>query len=159
LGTQPKPTPDSPGVIARPPLIAVAILLAGVVSHLLRPVPIGPRMPLRLTGAALALAGVCIALAARAMMVRAGTNMSPTLPATTIVTGGPYRLTRNPMYLALCLLNLGVGLLLCDLVPAALTAVLAAVLNFGVVAREERYLERKFGAEYSAYKRRVRRWL
>jgi protein-S-isoprenylcysteine O-methyltransferase Ste14 len=63
------------------------------------------------------------------------------------------------MYLSLCLLNLGIGLLLCDLVPILLTAGLAGVLHYGVIVREERYLECKFGGVYSAYRVRVRRWL
>ena len=92
-------------------------------------------------------------------MARAGTNVNPGLPANAIVTGGPYRFTRNPMYLALCLLNLGIGLLICDLVPTLLTLVLAITLHFGVIVREERYLERRFGDVYSAYRGRVRRWL
>jgi protein-S-isoprenylcysteine O-methyltransferase Ste14 len=59
----------------------------------------------------------------------------------------------------LCLLNLAVGLLVCDLIPAVLTLALAAILQAGVIVREERYLENKFGDEYSVYRRRVPRWL
>jgi protein-S-isoprenylcysteine O-methyltransferase Ste14 len=150
---------DSPGVLVFPPLLAVGVLLIGAGSHLLHPVPLPPRLPARVAGAVLAGAAACIALAARAAMARAGTNVNPSLPATAVVTGGPFRFTRNPMYLSLCLLNLGVGLLLCDLVPVLLTAGLATVLHYGVIVREERYLERKFGGVYSAYRCRVRRWL
>jgi protein-S-isoprenylcysteine O-methyltransferase Ste14 len=63
------------------------------------------------------------------------------------------------MYLSLCLLNLGIGLLLRDLVPVGLTLALAVALHFGVIKREERYLEAKFGEVYASYQRRVRRWL
>jgi protein-S-isoprenylcysteine O-methyltransferase Ste14 len=63
------------------------------------------------------------------------------------------------MYLSLCLLNAGIGLVLRDLVPIALTLLLGAVLNWGVIVREERYLELKFGETYRAYRRRVRRWI
>jgi len=100
-----------------------------------------------------------IVLSARAQMVKAGTNVRPDLPSTAIVTGGPYRFTRNPMYLSLCLLNLGIGLMLRDLVPVFLTLVLVAVLQTGVIVREERYLEAKFGEVYASYRRRVRRWI
>jgi len=153
------PPADSPGVLVFPPLLALGVLLVGVGSHLLHPLPVSPRLPARPAGALLACAAASIALAARAAMARAGTNVNPRLPATALVANGPYRFTRNPMYLSLCLLNLGMGLLLCDLVPVLLTAGLAAVLHFGVIVREERYLERTFGSAYSAYRGRVRRWL
>ena len=150
---------DAPGVIALPPLIFLTVLVIGVAAHLLFPVAILPHLPWRILGAVLALTAGTIALSARAQMKRAGTNIHPTLPATAIVTGGPYRFTRNPMYLSLCLLNLGIGLLLCDLIPVLLTLVLATVLQTGVIVREERYLEAKFGEVYSSYRRHVRRWL
>jgi protein-S-isoprenylcysteine O-methyltransferase Ste14 len=154
-----KPTTDSPGVIVFPPLLAFVTLLIGVWAHFFHSIPISPRLPLRAIGAMFAILAGCFAFAARAEMAKAGTNVNPSLPATAIVTGGPYRFTRNPMYLSLCLLNLGIGLLLCDLIPTILTVGLAAVLHFGVIVREERYLERKFGEVYSTYRGRVRRWL
>ncbi len=153
------PAADSPGVIVFPPLLALAILLIGIGAHLLHPVPLQPRLALRMIGALSAIAAACFVIRARTEMARAGTNVNPGLPANAIVTGGPYRFTRNPMYLALCLLNLGIGLLICDLVPTLLTLVLAITLHFGVIVREERYLERRFGDVYSAYRGRVRRWL
>jgi protein-S-isoprenylcysteine O-methyltransferase Ste14 len=153
------PAADKPGVIVFPPLLALAILLLGIGAHLFHPVPLTPRPALRLMGSVSAIAAACLVIGARTEMARAGTNVNPGLPATAIVTGGPYRFTRNPMYLALCLLNLGIGLLMGDLVPTLLTLVLAIILHFGVIVREERYLERKFGVVYSAYRGRVRRWL
>jgi protein-S-isoprenylcysteine O-methyltransferase Ste14 len=154
-----KPPNDSPGVIAFPPLIFVTVLAIGVAAHFLFPAPLSPYMPWRILGAALALTAGTIALSARAQMVKAGTNIRPSLPATAIVTGGPYRFTRNPMYLALCTLNLAIGLMLCDLILVLLTLALAAVLQSGVIVREERYLEAKFGEVYTNYRRQVRRWL
>ena len=150
---------DCPGVIAFPPLIFLIAVVIGVGAHFLCPVLLSPPTPWRILGAVLAVTAATIALSARGQMVKAGTNVRPDLPSTAIVTGGPYRFTRNPMYLSLCLLNLGIGLMLCDVVPVALTAGLAAVLHFGVILREERYLERKFGDAYFSYRGRVRRWL
>lgn len=150
---------DSPGVIAFPPLIFLLTLLVGVAIHFAHPVPISPQLPLRIVGAALMLFAGCAALAAGSEMRKSGTNINPSLPATAIVTGGPFRFTRNPMYLSLCLLNMGIGLVLCDLIPTLLTLFLVGMLHFGVIAREERYLELKFGETYSAYRRRVRRWI
>jgi protein-S-isoprenylcysteine O-methyltransferase Ste14 len=154
-----KPAVDAPGVIAFPPLILAVTLVVGVGAHFLYPVALSPQLPLRILGAVLVVAAGCTALLARAAMLKAGTNVLPTKPSTAIVTGGPFRITRNPMYLSLCLLNLGIGLLLCDLVPVVLTVALAAVLHTGVILREERYLEGKFGEVYSDYCRRVRRWI
>lgn len=154
-----KPANDSPGVIAFPPLIFLITIVIGVGAHFLFPVLLSPPTPWRILGAVFAVTAATVALSARAQMAKAGTNVRPDLPSTAIVTGGPYRFTRNPMYLSLCLLNLGIGLMLRDLVPALLTLVLAAVLQAGVIVREERYLETKFGEVYSSYRRRVRRWL
>jgi protein-S-isoprenylcysteine O-methyltransferase Ste14 len=92
-------------------------------------------------------------------MKRAGTNVDPREPTTAIVTGGPYRFTRNPLYLSMTLVYAGITAL-ANALPAAL--LLPAVLAFmrrGVIEREERYLERKFGDEYMDYKARVRRWI
>jgi protein-S-isoprenylcysteine O-methyltransferase Ste14 len=153
---QPK---DAPGVITFPALLLLVALALGVGAHFLFPLPVFPHAVVRVLGGILAVIAAIIAGSARAQMLKAGTNVLPTLPTTAIVASGPYRFTRNPMYLALCLLNLGVGLLLCDVTPIVLTFVLAAVLHWGVILREERYLERKFGGLYSDYKDRVRRWL
>jgi protein-S-isoprenylcysteine O-methyltransferase Ste14 len=85
--------------------------------------------------------------------------VDPREPTTAIVTGGPYRFTRNPLYLSMTLVYAGITAL-ANALPAAL--LLPAVLAFmrrGVIEREERYLERKFGDEYMDYKARVRRWI
>jgi len=154
-----KPAVDAPGVIAFPPLLLLATVATGVAAHLLSPVPLPVAWAWRLAGVLSGAAGLAIVLWARAQMVRAGTNVRPDKPSTAIVTTGPYRFTRNPMYLSLCLLNLGIAFGIGDLVPALLTLPLAVVLHVGVILREERYLRGKFGETYSAYCRQVRRWL
>lgn len=104
-------------------------------------------------------AGATVALWGKRVMEAAGTNVNPALPSTAIVTSGPFRLTRNPLYLSMLSLYLGAALatnaawLLILLVP------LLAILHFGIVLREERYLEAKFGEPYRVYKTRVRRWI
>ena len=92
-------------------------------------------------------------------MKAAGTNVHPGMPALAIVEAGPFAFTRNPLYLSLILLLTAIGLALAS--PAFLVFVvpLVLVLHFGVVFREERYLEAKFGDAYRGYKGRVRRWL
>jgi protein-S-isoprenylcysteine O-methyltransferase Ste14 len=90
---------------------------------------------------------------------RAGSNVPTNRPTTTIVESGPYRFTRNPIYMAMFLALIGLAVafdslwLFITLVPFAL------VIRYGVVAREEAYLERKFGDVYRAYRSRVRRWV
>ena len=90
---------------------------------------------------------------------RARTPLDPYTPSKAIVTDGPYRLTRNPGYLGMALTYAGIAIV--SNAPWALAPlpVAIAIIDRGVIAREERYLERKFGTRYTDYKRRVRRWI
>jgi protein-S-isoprenylcysteine O-methyltransferase Ste14 len=92
-------------------------------------------------------------------MQNAHTNVNPTRPVTAIVTEGPFRFTRNPLYLGFTLFYTGVTLLVNSLWMVLLLPFVLFLMTFSVIEREERYLERKFGEQYLAYKRRVRRWL
>jgi protein-S-isoprenylcysteine O-methyltransferase Ste14 len=100
-----------------------------------------------------------LALSAMRTMKAAGTNTRPSEPALTIVRGGPFRFTRNPMYLALCLLQIALGFFLNDWITLLFVVPLALILHYGVVLREERYLTAKFGEPYLQYKGQVRRWI
>ena len=86
-------------------------------------------------------------------------HVRPDRPALTIVRSGPYRFTRNPMYLSLCLLQVALGFILDGWIPLLFALVLMAILHFGVILREEKYLEAKFGEQYLVLKREVRRWI
>lgn len=155
-------TPQTPGVIAPPPLIYLSGLAIGMVAHRWRPVRIVPPSltPLRwVLGTGLAGAGVALAGWAATTMYRAGTHPEPTRPATALVTSGPFRFSRNPIYLGLTLLYLGVSLLIDTLWCLLLLPAVLAVMVHGVIEREEAYLERRFGERYRAYRARVRRWL
>jgi protein-S-isoprenylcysteine O-methyltransferase Ste14 len=155
-------TKDNPGVIAFPPLIWAVTVAASLLVHffvvrvpmliLSRPISLG-------IGIVLFMIAPLIAISAVVTFKKAGTNVHPSEPATTIVRGGPYRFTRNPMYLALMLLQIGVAFLLNDAITLLFAAALAVIFHFGVILREERYLEAKFGEEYLALKRSVRRWI
>jgi protein-S-isoprenylcysteine O-methyltransferase Ste14 len=92
-------------------------------------------------------------------MTRAGSNVPTNLPTTTIVENGPYRFTRNPIYLAMMLGLVGLAVGFDSLWLLAMLVPFAAVIRFGVVAREEAYLDRKFGDVYRHYRSRVRRWV
>ncbi len=92
-------------------------------------------------------------------MHRAHTSPKPWLPTTTLVVGGPFRFTRNPLYLGMTLFYIGVAILAQALWAFVLLPFVLMIVQRGVIEREERYLERKFGTDYLRYKQRVRRWL
>jgi protein-S-isoprenylcysteine O-methyltransferase Ste14 len=153
-------TADTANVIVRPPIAWALAVLAGLALNWLMPLPFLPAVVsagwLGATVFAFALALVAWAIIT---MTRAGSNVPTNLPSTTIVETGPYRFTRNPIYLGMVLGLIGLAIafnglwLLMTLVPFAL------VIRYGVITREEAYLERKFGDVYRRYRARVRRWL
>jgi protein-S-isoprenylcysteine O-methyltransferase Ste14 len=153
---------DSAGVIAPPPLIALAAVVLGLALDWLMPAYVVSVL-LSLTeriiiGAMLIAAGGALAIPAMRGFRSAGTHVEPWKPSSALVTGGIFGWLRNPMYVGLALIVAGLGIALASdwmlvmLVPAVL------LLHFGVVKREERYLEAKFGDAYRAYKERVPRY-
>jgi protein-S-isoprenylcysteine O-methyltransferase Ste14 len=151
---------DHAGVIARPPFLYLGVFLAALVARWFVPLPIVSNTAAAVAlGLVLAVVAVAAARWGRRTMKAAGTNINPAQPATAIVTSGPFRYSRNPLYLALTLLYVGLTLAvntwwgLVFLVPLLIT------MHLGVVRREERYLERKFGDSYRTYRSRVRRYL
>jgi protein-S-isoprenylcysteine O-methyltransferase Ste14 len=150
---------DTAGVIAPPPFIFVGGLLAGGLLHRIKPVRLLPPVWTKPTGGLLIGLAVTLAFTAVRTMTRAGTNVDPYHPSTAIVSGGPYRFTRNPIYLSFTLFYTGIAAIVNSLTMLLPLPIVVAVLQRGVIEREERYLERKFGDEYVQYKRRVRRWL
>jgi protein-S-isoprenylcysteine O-methyltransferase Ste14 len=151
--------PDNPGVVAPPPLIYAGALALGLVANKLYPMAFLPRAVSRVLGLPLIFGGLAIGLLGFREMRRAETNVDPYKPATAIVTEGPYRFTRNPLYVGMMLVYSGITALFNALPAAMLLPLALAVMRRGVIEREECYLERKFGDEYLAYKARVRRWL
>ena len=110
------PPTDAPGVIVFPPLLFGGTLVLGLLLHLLAPLPLRlPSLPPRLVGAALVIGSGVLARWAERTMRRAGTTARPDLPTTALVTSGPFRHSRNPLYLASTALCAGVAFL----VPAA----------------------------------------
>ena len=158
-------TQDSPanaGVRFPPPLLFGGGFLAGWLLHRARPFHLfsaalaGIRPGL---GWSILVAGLALSFSGIATFLRAGTAVIPHHPASRLVTDGPYRFTRNPMYLGLTLAYLG-GVVLVDSVwPLLLLPFVLFALTVAVIRREERYLAAAFGDAYAAYRRRVRRWL
>jgi protein-S-isoprenylcysteine O-methyltransferase Ste14 len=150
---------DTAGVVAPPPLIFLAGLVVGFGLEALLP---GVDLPAWLewgVGGLLVVAGLGLLMWFNTLFSRSSTAVEPWKPTTTIVTGGPYRFTRNPAYLGMALTYIGIAVLSSAVWVLLPLPVVIAVIDRGVIAREERYLERKFGEEYLGYRRRVRRWI
>ena len=153
---------DSAGVIAPPPLLALAAIVLGLAIDRWLPFDALATLltwPARIVVALLLFAasaglGIPALLAFRA----AGTHVEPWKPATALVAGGIFRRLRNPMYVGIVLFLLGLAALLASDGILLMTLVLAPVLHFGVVRREERYLEAKFGEAYRRYRETVPRY-
>ena len=151
---------DNPGVIAFPPFILLAsAVISALIHFFLIQVPIMSYSAALVCGIVFLILAPTLAWSALEAMRTAGTNVNPAKPALTIVRGGPFRFTRNPMYLALCLLQVALGFLLNDWITLLFVIPLAMILHYGVILREERYLTVKFGEPYLELKREVRRWL
>ena len=153
---------DTSGVRLFPPAVYIGGLIVGYAIQWLVPVRILPPMldlPGRILGVALLLAGGGLMFSALSLFRSVGTTPNPTLPTTALTFDGPYRFTRNPMYLGMALLLVGFAFIGNALWP--LLAVIPAIwiIQTQVILREEPYLEAKFGGPYADYKKRVRRWL
>ncbi len=152
-------TSDSPQVIAPPPLIYLSGLAVGITLDLLNPLPFTPDNLALPLGAALIVISIILVVIAIRAFIRAKTNIDVRKPTTSIVSTGPYRFTRNPIYLSMTLFTIGIAIwmntlwIFITLIPVLLE------IQFGVIAREEAYLTKKFGKEYLHYKSKMRRWL
>ena len=150
---------DSAGVVAPPPLIYLGGLAIGFALEALLPGSSVPAAVQWIVGGVLLVAGVALLSSVNAAFHRKGTAVEPWKPTTAIVTTGPYRLTRNPAYLGMTLVYIGIALLADALWVLVPLPVVLLIIDRMVIAREERYLERKFGQEYLDYKGRARRWI
>lgn len=150
---------DNAGVIAPPPLIFLSGLLIGGAISWFYPQPLLPELAGYLIGGSLVIFGLGIIFNVRSKMAKAGTNIEPWEPTTAILSDGIYGISRNPVYFAMVFIYVGVSFIfnLFWLLPPLILVLI--VMHFGVVLREEKYLERKFGGEYLRYKKRVRRWI
>jgi protein-S-isoprenylcysteine O-methyltransferase Ste14 len=155
---QPRQRRETAGVIAPPPVIYLGFLGLGFALERLLP---GAELPgwTQWLGAVVIVAGVALMISFELAFKRAGTDANPYRPSSALATDGPYRFSRNPGYLGMAITYIGITLAaeapwsLVMLLPATL------VIQYGVVTREERYLERLFGEEYLSYKQTTRRWI
>lgn len=152
---------DSAGVRFPPPFIYLGALLLGLAAErfvTLRSFGIDWRLTVA-TGALLFVAGAVVMLLAAGLFRRLGTRILPSRPTTLIATTGPYRWSRNPMYLGMALVYAGIAIGLDGPIAFALLPLVLIAIQTQVIAREERYLEAKFGDDYRQYKSKLRRWL
>jgi protein-S-isoprenylcysteine O-methyltransferase Ste14 len=150
------------GVVGRPILFFPAAILVGLVLDRLLPVPFaipGANGMLWIVGGCLIVIGLALFAAGVRNFSRAATPLPTNQPARVLVTTGIYRWTRNPIYLGFLLMYGGIGVAAQSPWILILTLPIAITVRYGVVAREEAYLERRFGDSYRDYKARVRRWL
>jgi protein-S-isoprenylcysteine O-methyltransferase Ste14 len=153
-------TADTAQVMVRPPLAWGLAVIAGLALDWLAPLPFLPAgLPAGWLGALVFALALALFAWAIVTVTRAGSNVPTSLPTTTIVESGPYRFTRNPIYLGMFLGLIGLAIAFDDLWLLVMLVPFALVIRYGVVAREEAYLERKFGDFYRGYRSRVRRWL
>lgn len=155
---------DVPKTLIKPPHLYLGAVLFGLAFDRLVLGPLG--LPVTLEGGmarigfgvSLALAGIGLTVAAAVEMAKAGTNIPTWQPTLALVTSGVFAFLRNPIYAGLSLVYLGVALILGSLGTVVLLPVVLVLMQIGVVSREERYLEAKFGAAYTAYCAQVSRW-
>ncbi|MFT7471508.1 MAG: protein-S-isoprenylcysteine O-methyltransferase Ste14 [Kiritimatiellia bacterium] len=154
-------TQDKKGAAVKfpPPAIFASCILLGAGLQYLRPVGLGIPESIEILGYLLVLFGITIAILVATSFRRAGTAIEPWKPTTSIVTTGFYAWSRNPIYAGFCLINIGIGIasnslwIFVSFIPAAF------LLYHVAIAKEEAYLAEKFGEEYLAYKKKVRRWV
>jgi protein-S-isoprenylcysteine O-methyltransferase Ste14 len=150
---------DNPGIRVPPPLIYVVPLLLGLLLDKRRHLPFLPRGVARGLGFLLLGAGAALNAWFLLTIRKTDVPIRTDKPVPRLTTGGPFRYSRNPSYLALAMIYAGVASLRDSLWAMLLLAPVLRVMRREVIGREERYLERAFGEEYLAYKGRVRRWI
>jgi protein-S-isoprenylcysteine O-methyltransferase Ste14 len=150
---------DNPGVVAPPPLIYGLPLAFGLYYNRRSPFELMPHNLARMIGVTLGIIAIILSLAAATQFWRARTSMIPYKPTTAIIESGLFAISRNPMYLAMTLGYVAISLVFNTAWPLLLLPLVLLVMYRGVIAREERYLEQKFGERYVQYMTRVRRWI
>lgn len=145
--------------LARPPVVYLVSIAIGSLLEFAWPLPFLPHALSTPLGILLVVAAVVLFFGSVGKFRAAGTPVPGNKPTTAIVQSGPYRFSRNPIYLAFSLLHLGIALWINSLWLIATLVAALGVMAYVVIPREEQYLERRFGAEYLTYKKSVRRWI
>lgn len=147
------------GGVVPPPLIYLVCLLAGLGLDYLWPVPVLPQAMQYGAGGVLTIAGVLLFGSTLKEFSRANTSVNHRRPTTTVITRGPFRITRNPVYGSMTMLFIGIATLIDGLWILAMVIPAVLIVHFIVILKEEAFLEREFGDTYRHYKKSVRRWI
>jgi len=150
---------DNSGVKFPPPLLYLLGLLAGWSLQRVHPLPMLPKNIALAGGILLIVAGMAVARAGVRSVWKAKSSIVPVRPTTAIATDGPYALTRNPMYLGLVFIYIGIAFLIHSAWALVLLPLVVLGVDRLVIAKEEKYLRGKFGETYTNYCSRVRRWI
>jgi protein-S-isoprenylcysteine O-methyltransferase Ste14 len=150
---------DNPGIRVPPPPLYVLALLLGLLLDRRAHIPFLPGGVARVLGWPLVGGGMALAAWFVRTMGNADTTIRIDKPVSSLVQDGPFRYSRNPGYLSLAMIYAGIAILRNALWAILLLPLLVLITQRELIEREERYLERTFGEEYLAYKRRVRRWV
>ncbi|GAB4521132.1 MAG: isoprenylcysteine carboxylmethyltransferase family protein [Amphiplicatus sp.] len=156
----PQEEAEGPRVRAHPPTVMFAALVAGYLIRLYAggSLPL-PRALAEGLGGFLIILALAILMASTRVFNEAGETLRPDTPSKRLLTEGPYRFSRNPIYLAMMIFGAGFGVATSNVWIILTTALAGVILHFLAIRPEEAYLERKFGEAFADYRRRVRRWI
>jgi len=150
---------DTPNVRVIPPLVYLVGVIIGLLATALMPTKIAANGVAWLIGGVVILCGVVMAGSALLRFKSVGTTVRPDRAATSLMIEGPYKMTRNPMYLGLAIVYLGITIADQSLWALVLFPIVLTIIQRKAIEPEEAFLERRFGANYGSYKASVRRWL
>jgi protein-S-isoprenylcysteine O-methyltransferase Ste14 len=150
---------DAPNVRIIPPLVYLAGLVIGFLANIWMPIKVVPSFVAWTSGGLLIFCGAILTGSAVLKFKDVGTTVRPDRAASTLVIGGPYKITRNPMYLGLACVYFGVAVAGQSVWALILLPVVLTIIQHRAIEPEEAFLERRFGADYVGYKEKVRRWI
>src|ERR1039458_8576450 len=150
---------DAPNVKIIPPLVYLAGIIVGLLVSMWMPTKVVPNPPAWIIGGFLILCGAVLAGSAVLRFKGVGTTVRPDRAPSSLVIAGPYKITRNRMYLGLALVYLGIAIADQSTWALVLFPIIVIIIQHWAIEPEEAFLERRFGTDYSSYKASVRRWL
>lgn len=151
---------DNAGVRVAPPLVYFVLSILGGVIHSIIPVSLGLEIEIPYWGIAIiSIPSMYIILAVMVIFRKRKTGLEPWSTTTAIVTSGPFRFSRNPIYVAFFIIPIGIAIKINSIWPLIMIGPIALTVYHIAIKKEEAYLEAKFGQEYVDYKSRVRRWI